>query len=64
MRNILDCKETKHWRLKLVHDKRLNTNKEVACRKIVKITNKVHLQSLGKYLDIVKNKWFNTIKEM
>jgi hypothetical protein len=24
---LLDCKETKHWRLKLIHDERLNMNK-------------------------------------
>jgi hypothetical protein len=42
----------------------LSMNKEVACRKIVKTTNTVHLQSLGKCLDIVEIKWFNTIKEM
>jgi hypothetical protein len=62
---LLECKETKHWRVKLIHDKWLNTNKEVACRKIVKITKKkVHLQNFAKYLDIVKNKWFNKIKDM
>ena len=26
-------------------------------------TNKVHIQNLGKYIDIVKNKWLNKIKE-
>ena len=53
---LLDFKDTKHWRIKLIHDKWLNMNKEVACRKMVKITNKAHIQNLGKYLDIVKNK--------
>ena len=52
---VLDCKDTKIWRIKLIHDKWLNMNKEVAYRKMVKITNKVHIQNLGKYLDIVKN---------
>jgi hypothetical protein len=37
-------------------------NKEVAYRKILKITNRTHIQDLGKYLDVVKNKWFNKIK--
>ena len=50
---ILDCKETKHWRLKLIHDEWVNVNKEVAYGNIMKITNKTHLQSLWKYLDIV-----------
>jgi hypothetical protein len=61
---LLKCKETKHWRVKLIHDKCLNMNKEVAYRKIVKITNRVHTPNLGKCLDIVKNKLFNKIKEM
>ena len=39
-------------------------NKEVACRKIMKITNRTHIQNIGKYLDIVKNKWFSTMKDM
>ena len=61
-RRLLDCKETKHWRLKLIHDKWLDMNKEVTCRKIMKMTNKVHLQNLENYLDIVKIKWFNKIQ--
>jgi hypothetical protein len=39
-------------------------NREVAYMKIMKITNRVHIQNLGKYLDIVKNKWLNKIKDM
>jgi hypothetical protein len=31
-------------------------HKEVAYRKIVKITNEKHIQNLGKYLDTAKNK--------
>jgi hypothetical protein len=60
---LLDCKNTKCWRMKLIHDKSLNMNKEVAYTKMVKITNKVHIQNLGKYLETVKNKWLNKIKE-
>jgi hypothetical protein len=61
---LLVCKETKHWREKLIHDKWLNMNKEVTYRKITKITNRTHIQDVGKYLDIVKNKWFNKIKDV
>jgi hypothetical protein len=50
------CKDTKHWTEKLIHDKWLCMNKELAYRKIIKITNRTHMQNLGKYLDIVKNK--------
>ena len=39
-RVLLDCKNTKHWRMKLIHDKWLNMQKEVAYRKMVKVTNK------------------------
>jgi hypothetical protein len=59
---LLECKETKYWREKLIHDKWLNMNKEVTYRKIMKTTNITHIQNIGKYLDIVKNKWFSTIK--
>jgi hypothetical protein len=47
-----------------IHDKWLNMNKVVAYRKILKITNRTHIQNIGKYLDIVKNKWFSKIKDM
>ena len=30
----------------------------------MKIANRTHVQNVGKYLDIVKNKWFNEIKDM
>ena len=59
---LLECKETKYWREKLIRDKWIKMNKEVACRKIMKITNRTHIQNVGKYLDIVKNKWFIKIK--
>jgi hypothetical protein len=61
---LLECKETKHWRDKLICDKWLNMNKEVACRKIMKITNRTHIQNVGKYLDIVKKKWFSKVEDM
>jgi disulfide oxidoreductase YuzD len=59
-----ECKETKHWGEKLIRDKWLSMNKEVAYKKIMKITNTVHTQNLGKYLYIVKNKRFNKRKDM
>jgi hypothetical protein len=34
---LLDCKDNNHWRIKLIHDKWLNMDKEVDYRKIVKI---------------------------
>jgi hypothetical protein len=61
---LLECKEIKHWREKLTHDKWLSMNKEVAYRKIIKITNRTHIQNLRKYLDTVKNKSFYKIKDM
>ena len=39
-------------------------NNEITYRKILKTTNRTHIQNIGKYLDIVKNKWFNKIKDM
>jgi hypothetical protein len=61
---LLVCKETKYWREKLIHDTWLNMNKEITYRKIIKITNTVHIQNVGKYLDIVKNKLFSKIKDI
>lgn len=61
---LLDCEDTKHWTMKLIHDKWLNMQKEVAYRKMVKVTNKEGIQTLGKYLNMVKNKWLNKITEM
>ena len=61
---LLECKGTKHWREKLIHDKWLSMNNEVAYRKIIEITSRTHIQNLGKYLDIVKNKWFNKTRDM
>jgi hypothetical protein len=61
---LLNFKDTEHWRMKLIYDKLLNANKKVAYRKMVKITNKAHIQNLVKYLDTVKNKWLNKVKEM
>jgi hypothetical protein len=61
---LLECKETKYWREKLIHDKWLNMNKEIIYRKILKITDRTHIHNLEKYLDIVKNKWFSTIKDV
>jgi hypothetical protein len=58
---LFDCKETNHWRLNLIRDKWLKVNKEVAYRKMVKITKATHIQNLGRYLDIVKNKCLNKI---
>jgi hypothetical protein len=61
---LLECEETNYWREKLIHGKWLSMNKEVAYRKILKITNRTHIQNLGKYLYIVKNKWSNKIKNI
>jgi hypothetical protein len=55
---LLECKETKYWRVKLIHDKWLNMNKEVAYRKIMKIRNRTYIQNVRTYLDTVK-KWFS-----
>jgi hypothetical protein len=51
---LLECKKTKHWTEKLIHGKWLSMNKETAYRKIMKLTNRTHIQNLGKYLDTVK----------
>jgi hypothetical protein len=59
---LLDCRDTRNWRMKLINDKRLNMNKEVAYRKMFKNTTKKQVNNVGKYSDIVKSKWLNKIK--
>jgi hypothetical protein len=49
---LLECKKTKYWREKLIHDKWLSMNKDIAYRKILKTTNRTHIQNVGKYLKI------------
>jgi hypothetical protein len=44
----------KYWREKLINDKWLNMNKEITYRKILKTTNRTHIQNIGEYLDTVK----------
>jgi hypothetical protein len=41
---LLECKETKYWGEKLIHDRWLSMNKEVAYRKTIKVTNKTHTE--------------------
>ena len=59
---LLDCWETRSWRLKFLNTKLLNVNKEVAYRKMLVCTNKDQLRNVGRYLDTVKCKWFNKTK--
>jgi HKD family nuclease len=37
---LLDCRDTRNWKVKLINDKWLNMNKEVAYGKMLKYTNK------------------------
>jgi hypothetical protein len=51
---LLDCLETRNWRLKCLNDKWLNMNKIVAHRKMLRCTNKYEIRMLGRYLDTVE----------
>jgi hypothetical protein len=53
----LSCPETKTWRMQFINKKWLCINDELAYKKIVNCTNKVHIIHLGEYLDKVKHKW-------
>jgi hypothetical protein len=52
---LLDCLETRNWRMKFLNEKWLNTNKEVAYRSILRSTNKAQIRNLGRYLDKYKS---------
>ena len=56
---LLDCLETRKWRMKFLNDKLLSMNKEVTYRKILRFTNKDQIQNLGRYLDKIRYRWFN-----
>jgi hypothetical protein len=60
----LDCWETRNWKLKFLNAKWLNMNKEVTCRKMLRYANKDQIINVGRYLDIVKCKWFNKTNEV
>lgn len=53
---LLDCLETKHWRMKVLSDEWFSVHKEVAYRKILRCTYKNQIRNLGRYLDKVKYK--------
>jgi hypothetical protein len=40
---LLECKESKYWREKVIHYKGLNLNKKITYRKILKTTNGAHI---------------------
>jgi hypothetical protein len=46
---LLKCPETKRWR-ELACNKRLNTNIDIAYRKIISCTNVTKIKTIGKYL--------------
>jgi hypothetical protein len=50
--------------MKLIYDKWLSMNKEVAYREMVKDTNKAQIKNLGKYFVIGKSEWLNKMKEL
>ena len=56
---LLDCLETRKWRMKFLNDKLLSMNKEVTYRKILRFTNKDQIRNLGRYLDKIGYRWFN-----
>jgi hypothetical protein len=51
---LLDCLETINWRMKCLNKKYLNMNKQRACRRILRSTNKDQIRNLGRYLGKVK----------
>jgi hypothetical protein len=51
---LLECLETRNWRMKFLNEKWLNMKKEVSYRKILGSTNKDQIRNLGRYLDKYK----------
>jgi hypothetical protein len=46
-RILLDCLETRNWRIKFFNEKCLNMKKEIAYRKILRCANKGQMRHLG-----------------
>jgi hypothetical protein len=61
-RIILKCLETKTWREDYVNRKWLNTNEDLAYKKIINCINVTRIKSLGKYLFKTKCKWENKVR--
>ena len=61
---LLSCLETAKWRTEFLNNKWWNMNEVVAYKKMLSCINKVQAISLGVYLDTVKYKWFNKIKDI
>ena len=59
---LLNCLETKKWRMKFLTKQFLSMNKEVAYRKRVRCLNKDQIRNLGRYLDRVQYRRFNKTK--
>jgi hypothetical protein len=59
---LLGCWETGNWRLKFLNYKRLNMNKEVPYRKMLRRKSKDQIRNLGRYLDTVNGKLCNKTK--
>jgi hypothetical protein len=51
-----DFLETRNWRMKFLKEKLLNLNKEIAHRKILRVTNKEQIRYVGRHLDKVTYK--------
>lgn len=62
---LLSCTETKKkWRMQFMCKKCICVNEKLACRKIKNCTDKAHIIHRGEYLDNVKNKRENKVKEV
>jgi hypothetical protein len=42
----------------------LNTNKEIACKKVLRDSVKAQIRDLGRYLNKLKYKWHRKIKDL
>jgi hypothetical protein len=54
---LLDCFKTRNWRQKVLSEKWLNRNKEIAYWKILRSTNKDQIRNLGRSFENIKYKW-------
>jgi hypothetical protein len=53
---LLDYLQTRNWRIKLLYDKWLSMNVNLAYRKILRCSNKDQIRNLGRYFDKINYK--------
>jgi hypothetical protein len=61
---LLECPETKDWKMEMLRKRWLDINEEIAYRKVLRCTKKMMVKNIGKLLFMVKCKWEGKVKNL